>query len=209
MLQAIIFDLDGVLINSEKIYPIGCRAYWRKFGLEIPSRADLKGVGMRRYAQVIIEENRLPVSVDEAVKELNEICHSLIFEKGKASPGLGSALSNFKKAGLKLAVASSAEEHYVLKALEKCDCLNYFSTVVTIEFVKKPKPSPELFLLAAEKLGVKPRECAVVEDAIAGIAAAKTAGMTAIAFENKISEADYFTESFPEVEEIINEIREK
>ena len=116
--------------------------------------------------------------------------------------GIMALLERLKESKIKLGLASSSPGKVIELILQKCEVDRYFETVVSGESVKQGKPAPDIFLLAAERLGVEPRQCVVIEDSAKGIAAAKAAGMKCIGYRNPhsyqqdLSGADWIVADF-------------
>lgn len=185
-MKAIIFDLDGVLVFTDKFH----YQAWKKmadsmniyFDEEINNR--LRGVSRAQSLEIILERyTGIPLSEADKQKLMeykNDIYKDLLktMTPEMISEGTRRALSELKKAGHKLAIGSSSKNtKYILKqtALE-----SYFDAVSDGTNITRSKPDPEVFLKAAEFLGEPAQNCVVVEDAFAGVDAAKAAGMTAV-----------------------------
>ncbi len=183
-LQAIIFDMDGVLVDSEAFI---CKAACMMFaerGLTVQPEDFLPfvGTGENRYIGGVAEKYNFPVNIDEVKKRTYDIYLDIIKGALQPLPGVHDFVDRSKAAGLKVAVASSADHRKVIGNLTEINLpANTFDAVVVGEDVEHKKPAPDIFLLAAEKLGVPPTNCLVVEDAVTGVAAAKAAGAQCLA----------------------------
>ncbi len=192
-IKAIIFDLDGVLVFTDKFHFMA----WKKIAdeLDIPfDEADndrLRGVSRAESLEIILEKYKGEVLTEENKQELLEKKNSIYREylgtmtKDDVSAEVRETLETLHKKGLKLAVGSSSKNTAYI--LEKTDMRDYFDGVADGTHIKRSKPDPEVFLRAAEFIDVEPSSCAVVEDADAGIEAANSAGMYSIAMGDSIN----------------------
>ena len=185
-MKAVIFDLDGVLVTTDEYH---YRA-WKKladeeniyFDRAINSR--LRGVSRMESLDIILEKSDKIYTQEQkqalAERKNNYYKHLIngLTEKDVLN-GVEENLTELKRSGIKIAVGSSSKNTPMI--LEKTGLLKYFDAVADGNDIKKSKPDPEVFLNAAEKLGVKPCDCLVVEDADAGIEAGKRAGMKTLA----------------------------
>ena len=176
---AVLFDMDGVLLDSEEYI---CRAgilMFREKGLEATPEDFLEftGMGEDRYLGGVAEKHNFPfdLAVDKA--RCYEIYGEIV--KGKLEPlnGVVDFIDRCRESGLKLAVATSADEVKMKINLRETGLgeERFDATVNGLEIEHK-KPAPDIFLMAAEKLGVEPESCLVVEDAVSGVQAGKAAG---------------------------------
>lgn len=179
---ALIFDCDGVLVDSEAA---SCRASLltlQKLGAPL-TPDDMPAFIGRSEKQMIIEVNRrFGMSIREDLgDEIEEIYMSLA-EGLLPMPGVQSALEQFRAAGIPMAVASSGSHRKIRFSLDKTGLLPYFEAVCSAHDVQQGKPAPDLFLLAADRLNASPPNCIVLEDSLYGIIGARAAGMAAFGF---------------------------
>lgn len=183
-IRAVIFDMDGVLVDSEQLINAAAIAMFKEEGLAVQPADFLPfvGAGEDRYIGGVAEKYRFPLDLPEAKKRTYEIYLDLVPTQLEAFPGVHDLVSSCRKAGLQVAVASSADKIKIVANLQKIDLpMEFWDTVVVAEDVKLKKPAPDIFLAAAQKLDIRPAECVVVEDAVNGVQAAKAAGMRCIA----------------------------
>lgn len=183
-IRAVIFDMDGVLVDSEALINAAAIAMFREMGLLVQPDDFLPfvGAGEDRYIGGVAEYYSFPLDVSAAKKRTYEIYLDFLPAWLEVFPGVHSLISDCRQTGLLLAVASSADLIKVRANLETIGLpVAFWDAVVTGEDVVHKKPAPDIFLSAAGKLGVRPSECVVVEDAINGIQAAKAAGMRCVA----------------------------
>jgi HAD superfamily hydrolase (TIGR01509 family) len=205
--RAVIFDMDGVLVDSESIINAAAVAMFGEKGLVVQPYDFLPfvGAGEDRYIGGVAEKYDFPLDVVAAKRRTYEIYLDLVPSRLKAFPGVLELVHACRKADLLVAVASSADEIKVLANLEKIGLpMKFWDAVVWGEDVKNKKPAPDIFLSAAEKLEVNPAECVVVEDAVNGVQAAQAAGMRCIAVTHtfpadQLHEADLIREKIADV----------
>ena len=183
-IHAVIFDMDGVLVDSEPLINAAAISMFREKGLVVQPEDFLPfvGAGEDRYIGGVAEQHNFPLDLKEAKRRTYEIYLTLVPSKLKAFPGTLEFVHACREAGLLIAVASSADKIKVRANLDKIQLpMNFWDAVITGEDVTNKKPAPDIFLSAAKKLGMGPPECVVVEDAVNGVQAAKTAGMLCVA----------------------------
>lgn len=210
MIKGIIFDLDGVIVKTDELH---YRAWKRLadaegifFDREINNR--LRGVSRIASLEIILERSPRTYSAEEK-NRLASIKNQYYVELLKTltpddiMPGVTKTLEELKRRKILTAIGSSSKNARAI--LEQIKLANVFDAVADGNDIINSKPAPDVFLKAADMLGLRPAECAVVEDAEAGIAAAKSAGMLAIAiFDAKRSRlADHKLEDIGELINII------
>lgn len=188
MLEAVIFDMDGVIMDSEPIHYETEFEILKRFGVtDYPQSEHAKYVGMRtwdlwtghiaKYDLNATAED-LTIEGDEAyIKALRDSDFDPI-------DGLIPLLDRIKANGTRMIVASSASRENIKLVLDKFAITQYFEGYVSSQDVEKTKPNPDIFLLAAKTLGVEPKNCVVIEDAKHGVQAAIAAGMKCIGYRN-------------------------
>jgi len=183
-IRAVIFDMDGVLTDSEPLISAAATAMFAENGLRVRPEDFLPfvGTGEDRYIGGVAENYGLRLDVAAAKRRTYEIYLAMVPEKLNAFPGAQALVSACKNAGLRVAVASSADEIKITANLKKIGLPpEGWDAIVAGESVKSKKPAPDIFLTAAARLDLAPRECAVIEDAVKGVQAAKCAGMRCVA----------------------------
>lgn len=183
MKKAVIFDMDGVLVDNSEIHIDAFEVFCKRHNCSFERQElyPLFGKGNRDIFPVVLKR---PVSAEEIERfsqEKEAIYRELIEKTIRPLPGLIDFLTFLKAKGVKTAVGSSGIRKNVDFVLKKCGIAAYFDVVVNGNDVKNAKPDPEIFLLVAERLGIAPEECVVFEDAYAGIEAARTARMAVVA----------------------------
>ncbi len=187
MIRAVIFDLDGVIADSEPISGKSTAMVLARRGVTLTDDERLKAFG-RRSPDIFSDALRArgkafdSRAIEVMVAEKNSLMLSLMKGSLRAIPGSVELVNALSRSGLKLALATSSHRDKMEMEVKELGIKGLFSAVVTGDDVSRGKPDPEIFLLAASKLGVKPAECAVIEDSSFGVQAAKSAGMFAIGF---------------------------
>lgn len=197
-LQAVIFDLDGVICNTSEYHYLAWEKIAEQEGIYFDRRINerLKGVPRMRSLEIIMEKRQREYSYDEMqklAKAKNEIYLKILESMSSVDvlAGMADLLDELHRSKIKTAIYSASKNTELI--LGKIKISKKIDTVITGNDVVEPKPHPEGFLLAAKRLSIEPRDCAVVEDAFAGIEAALKAGMKTIGIGNKIDlyNADY------------------
>jgi len=213
MIKAIIFDMDGVLVDSE---PFHVEIEKQQFLL---NRLPISDEEHRRYMGVasdvmwkeISERHSLNVSVEE-ITEQNRIESIRFFTELKdipVMPELPELLERLKQKKYPMAVASSSFPEIIELILERTGLRKYFQVVVSSQEAGRSKPEPDVFLLAARKLKIQPRDCLVIEDSKNGITAAWAAGMRCVAYQSPAvnpqnqKQADAVIKSYSQLEKFL------
>ncbi|OOC61900.1 HAD family hydrolase [Paenibacillus ihbetae] len=208
MIQAFIFDMDGVIIDSEPLHFEVDIQVMKDFGASITQEQLEKYVGMTNPEmwKLIREEYQLQRTVSEIIDyQLSNKIKILTAREMEPIDGIRELLADLKAGGIPVGIASSSPPVFIKAVLDKFGLLDAFNCIVSGEEVERGKPAPDVYLKAAELLGVEPASCMVLEDARHGIAAAKAAGMQCIGFVNPnsgnqdLSAADYVVRSIAEV----------
>jgi len=207
-IHAVIFDMDGVLVDSELLINRAAIAMFKERGLTVQPADFLPfvGTGEERYVGGVAETHGFAIDPVQAKQRTYEIYLDLVASQLEAFPGAYDLVLACRQAGLLVAVASSADEIKVAANLHKIGLpLEFWDCVVTGEQVKRKKPAPDIFLLAARMLNVEPAACVVVEDAVNGIQAANAAGMRCVAVAHtfpaeRLQEADVVRDNISQVQ---------
>lgn len=182
--RAVIFDMDGVLVDSEPLINEAAVRMFHERGVPVCPEDFLPfvGTGEDRYIGGVAEKYGVRLDLAEAKGRTYEIYLDLVPLKLRAFPGAVETVKDCRDAGLVVAVASSADLVKVRTNLTHIGLPpERWDAVVTAEDVRHKKPAPDLFLAAANRLGIEPAACVVVEDAPSGIQAALAAGMRCLA----------------------------
>jgi len=183
--EAVLFDMDGVLCDSEPfICEAACRMFAENHGRTVSPKDFLPfvGAGENRYLGGVAEKHGVTLDLERDKARTYEIYLEIIRGRLQPLPGAGEFIDQCRRRGLKLAVATSADEVKLRGNLRQIGLPEEaFDATVNGLQVERKKPHPDIFLIAAGKLGVPARRCLVVEDAPNGVAAAKAAGAACLA----------------------------
>ncbi|MGV8162063.1 MAG: HAD family hydrolase [Candidatus Nanoarchaeia archaeon] len=188
-LGAIIFDMDGVLVDSTKYNWESFRLIWKKLGVDLSdhNRSKYLGRSIKDQIQLVKEEYAYSKEIDfqKFVKDALEIQLDIMKHELVQNKKVLELIKSARQKNIKIAVATASTGVRAKKMLELLGVIDELDLLVTAEDVAEHKPSPDVYLKTAEVLDVKAEECVVFEDAINGIVAAKKAGMKVIGFKNK------------------------
>ena len=192
MIQAILFDLDDLMVNSAPLHMEASRRVFEPYGIDvssIPPEVVSTYFGLRviEIMKEIAKYFDYKGNVDDLTEERENIFIELVNDQLTPMPGLFELIKLIKTTDIRRAVASSGTKRYINVVLQKFALADFFEAVISGDMVERGKPFPDVFLKAAKTLGVDPGKCLVIEDAAAGVKAAKTAGMYCIAVDNTIS----------------------
>ncbi len=183
MITAVVFDMDGILFDTERL----CRDCWIALSkeYEIPNMEEVYalciGVNVQATRQIVYDNYGKDFPFEEYDRRASAMYNEYIAEHGvPVKEGVRETLEALAKAGAKIAVASSTRREKVLRLLASAGIDRYFTAVVGGDTVTHSKPDPEIFLTACEALSVAPEEAIAVEDSHNGIRAAHAAGMLAV-----------------------------
>jgi len=202
MIKAVIFDLDGVIVDTAKYHYLA----WRKlannlgFDISIEQNEQLKGVSrvvslnkILDWGGVNLDQNQK----NELLLSKNEVYLKYIktLTTNDILPGIMQALNYLKKNNILISLGSASKNANII--LERLEIKDKFNAIIDGNVVTHAKPDPEVFLKAANKLNILPKYCAVIEDAQAGVQAANSAGMISVGIGSKsnLNKADYVLES--------------
>ena len=200
-IKAVLFDMDGVLLDSEEYI---CRAgimMFKEKGFDVSPDDFLEftGMGENRYLGGVAEKNGIPFDLEKDKARTYEIYGEIVRGKLEAFEGVVDFIDKCRQRGLKLAVASSADPPKVNINLSEIGIpASTFDTVVTGLDIEHKKPAPDIFLKAAKDLGESASDCLVIEDAVSGVAAGKAAGAKVLALTTsfsaeELSDADWIS----------------
>ncbi len=183
-MQAVIFDMDGVIVDTEPLWREAEREVFAGVGLDLTDADCERTMGMRTDEVVAFWHDRSPwaaPSPDEVEARITSRMLHLISERAGVMPGSEHALTTARTAGLRLGLASSSCPELIDEVLAKLGLEGTFATVCSATAEPLGKPHPGVFLTTARRLGVEPAGCVVIEDSLAGVQAAVAAGMRVIA----------------------------
>ena len=185
MKRGVIFDLDGVIVSTDDLHFQAWKAIADREDIPFDRRINdrLRGVSRMESLEIILEKSPRSYTKEEktALAEAKNDIYKESLQQLSARnilPGVERALAGFKAMGVKLAIGSSSKNAAAI--LEHIGLTGQFDAVVGGQDITRSKPDPEVFLVAAQRLGLQPQDCVVIEDADAGIEAAIAAGMKAV-----------------------------
>jgi len=205
-IAAVIWDMDGVLADTAPHHLLAWRETFARRDIDFTEEDFMRGFGIRNDAIIknTLGEQITPDEIEAIAREKETTFRRIIGQDIKPLPGALDLLKALDERGIRMAIASSTTIENIHLIIGSLGIAKYFKAVVTGHDVTKGKPSPQVFLLAAQRLGVNPKNCIVVEDAVAGVAAAKSAGMYCVAVTNshpreKLKQADLIVDSLEKV----------
>ena len=212
MIEAVIFDLDGSMVDSMWMWRSIDIEYLGKFGIDLPDdlQACIEGMSVSETAVYFKERFQLPDDLDPIKAEWNRLAWDKYAYEVPVKEGVTELLQYCMTHGIKAGIATSNSRELVENVVNVHHLDQYFSCIMTGCDVAKGKPAPDIYLAVARKLGVTPENCLVFEDIIPGIQAGKAAGMKVCAVYDQYSEhqdvekrrlADYYTYYFKELME--------
>lgn len=206
---AVIFDMDGVLVDSEGANINAARKTFRDLGLPLTKDEEeqIPGRSSRVFVPEFMRQRGITdIAKHERIIAINRQNYDSIWENEvKLMPDAANVISALSAHGIKLAIASTNRRSRVERFLEKFEFREYFAIIVTGNEVKNLKPDPDLYLLARKELAIPSKHILVIEDTQIGVEAAKNAGLACGAIPNRYSEthdfsmADYIFQSLKDV----------
>jgi HAD superfamily hydrolase (TIGR01509 family) len=196
-IRAVVFDFDGLMVNTEEVFHLSGMELLRRRGKE-PTPAVFHAMMGRRAHDAfsaLIRIMDLKESIEDLQRESTEIFFQMLDDILQPMPGLFDLLDLIDERGLPKAVATSSEHSYLTALLAKLNLQDRFQTLLTAEDVTQGKPHPEIYLTAARRLNVEPREMLVLEDSEAGTQAAAAAGAHIVSVPHRHSRHFAFAEA--------------
>lgn len=185
MIKGIVFDFDGLIIDTESLWYSAFNEVLQDYGMELPVEVFAQCVGTSDEALHAFIEEKLGAESIETIVKLARENHSLKTEQLEIRDGVKEYLTEAKTAGLQIGLASSSHREWVEGFLKKLGIRDYFSVIKTGDEVERIKPDPTLYLLAIEALGVAPQEAVAFEDSPNGARAATAAGLHCVIVPNE------------------------
>jgi len=204
--KAVIWDLDGVIADTAPYHSEAWQWVFRQQGIDFTEEDFKASFGLRNDSIIrrIWGEEVSQAEIDAIAREKEKNFRQRIGQNIKPLPGVVALMKALTESGFGLAIVSSTPLENVRLVIGGLGISHYFRHIIAEKDVTEGKPSPQGFLLAAERLGIKPHNCIVIEDAVAGVAAARRAGMHCLAVTNthpgtSLAEADLIVDSLEAV----------
>ncbi len=206
-LKAVLWDMDGVIADTADYHYEAWKETFQKRGIKF-SREDFRRNFGQRNDTIIrrfVGDSIAQAELDSIAAEKELSYRQKVMRNIRPLPGAIELMKSLRERGIKMAIASSAPMENIQLIIRGLGIESYFQAIVWGREVTEGKPSPQVFLLAARKLGFEPANCVVLEDAVAGVAAARSAGMKCVAITNthpaaSLKEADLIVDSLTEVD---------
>ncbi|MFP4083023.1 MAG: HAD family hydrolase [Candidatus Aminicenantes bacterium] len=216
MVKALIFDMDGLMIDSEGLYWQTEREMARKFNKTVEDKTlwEMMGRSPVDSMEIFVRDAKLPISPEKALEMRNRIMRKKLKTDLKPIPGLFHIMDRFR-GRLKMAVCTSAQKEFLDIVVDRLEIRNQFDVLQSFEGVSKGKPDPEIYLKTCERLKLKPEHCVVLEDSSNGALAGKQAGCYVIAVPSEYTAgqdfhfADFMADSLFQAEEHITALLER
>ncbi|WP_207737618.1 HAD family phosphatase [Clostridium sp. D43t1_170807_H7] len=178
-IKAVIFDMDGVIFDTEMVYLKVWSEVFEKYGYKMTKEiyASVLGTGRENVKKVFLSNFGSDLPIDDMYIEKDENLAKEIEKGVPLKPGVCEILEYLKENNFKIALATSALSERAFKQLKQANIESFFHDIVCRDEVRETKPNPDIFLKAADKLSIRPEQCIVIEDSSAGIEAAFNAGM--------------------------------
>lgn len=212
-ISAVIFDLDGTVLDNEDEYGEAFGKVLDSLGVDVDEEIPhTTGIGVAENWEALLDKYNIKTtkSINELVKQTQKEYLGLI-DRVTLKEGFEEFVESLKESGLTVALATANEWWMVEKIMDHTNIEKYFDCTTTSEEVERNKPDPEIFIVTATKLNLSPGECLVFEDSMAGVKAAKLAGMRVVGVARdknhakKLKMADMVIEDYDEVTDLITE----
>lgn len=193
-MKAIIFDMDGLMVDSERLYQQAQEELTGKFNKTLPEKARLTMMGRKPLESMKLFVKALDIPMD--AEKLLEIRNDIMREKYRNDlvplPGLAHIIDAFY-GKLKLAISTGAQEEFLDIVVDQLKIRNKFAVLQSSDEIEQGKPHPEIYLKTCKKLGLDPGECVVLEDSLNGVLAGKGAGCYVIAVPSEYTKDENFS----------------
>jgi len=192
-MEAAIFDMDGVIVDDMGYHEEAWSLFLKDHGIALSSEEMEKRIHGKVNKEIMTDIFNGQLSddeIEEFAQKKGKIFRDILLPHLKPVDGLIEYLDSLKRRGIKIALGTSAHPENKDFIIDGLDIRDYFDVIIDSSHVRKGKPDPEVFLKAALKLGVQPKDCVVFEDSLAGVEAAKNAGMKVVGLLTTHKELD-------------------
>lgn len=189
LITTVLFDMDGVLIDSEGFWQQAEQEVFTSMGATWDEEIAIQTQGKTTRAVTELWYSLFPwegKSIEEVEQMVIDRVDELISTEGEIKEGVIQTLNFLKERKVKIGLATNSPESLINTVLKRLGIRDYFQTIVSVDHVEHGKPAPDVYLRAAHNLGSEPRECLVVEDSFTGATAGKNAGMTVVAIPDHL-----------------------
>ncbi len=207
--KAIVFDFDGVVVDSEPLYEETATELFSEYGITIPKNdwKIFKGVSEKKFFELAIEKYKIDEDIETLIKKDKAILKDFFTKKLDYMPGFLEFLNQIKNI-FQIGLVTSSSRELLTWIYSNTKINDHFKYTITSSDIDKPKPDPEPFLAISKMLDISIREILVIEDSINGLKSAKAAGASTIGFLSSFSKTElkisnYFSESFEDVAKIL------
>lgn len=192
-MKAIIFDMDGLMVDSERLYQQAQEEITGHFNKTLPEKARLKMMGRKplESMKIFIEALDIPTDAENLLEMRNDIMREKYKNDLVPLPGLNHIIDAFYRK-LKLAISTGAQEEFLDIVVDQLEIRNKFDVLQASDEIEQGKPHPEIYLNTCKKLGLNPGECVVLEDSLNGVLAGKRAGCYVIAVPSEYTKQENF-----------------
>ena len=215
LFKAVIFDMDGIIINSEPFWKMAEMKVFEEIGVELKHEDIEKNVGLKNTEvvnNICLQFSIQNPSQEEICRRLEQNVVDLIYAHGEEIEGLSDLLHRIKSLGIPMAIATSSSHKIIQAVFDKLKLDAFFTCVSSAYDEEYGKPHPAVYLTTSKKLNIDPRYCLVIEDSINGVLAGKSAKMTVIAMPEdtnfhhpKYAIADFRCGNFKEIRALLFE----
>ncbi len=207
--NTVIFDMDGVIFDTERLYIDSCVEIGNKYGIKDVEEACYKCIGVtsEASARIMLDFYGEDFPLEKFRDEVYELFKKSFEEKLPVKNGTEELLKYLKEKAVKIGIASSTSKSGVERELAQAGLIDYFDEIVCGDMVEKSKPNPDIFLKAAEVLGSRPEDCIVIEDSFNGIRAAHNAGMFCFMVPDILQPDDEMKEKASAIMDSLDEVR--